>query len=155
MVLRHEERLTHGRRARIRFPPDFSISEFFSLMLAFNPNDRYSTVPNCRPGSPIVFQRQNHRGSLLFGWGRLFFLDKKFKGSFSCVIFEAVFTHFYQNIVINDQTFPLQLILMYLGVAYLDGVGKYFFQKMYGGSLIWKGSAIRHCRVAVFSSILQ
>ena len=36
---------------------------------------------------------------------------------------------------------------MYLGVAYLDGVGKYFFQKMYGGSLIWKGSAIRHCRV--------
>ena len=79
--------------------------------------------------------------------GSLIFFRQKFKGSFSHGIFEAVFPHFYQNIVINNHTFPLQLILMYLGVSYLDGVGKYFFQKMYGGSLIWKGSAIRHCRV--------
>ena len=89
------------------------------------------------PGRQLFFREKNHRGSLLFGWGRFFFLDKKLKGSFSRGIFEAVFTHFYQNIVINNHTFPLQLILMYLGVAYLDGVGKYFFQKMYGGGRLF------------------
>ena len=85
------------------------------------------------------FLETKSQGVALIWVGSLIFFRQKFKRSFGRGIFEAVFSHFYQNIVLNDQTFPLQLIFMYLGVPYLDGVGKYFFQKMYGGRLFGRG----------------